>query len=107
MNKSGQMFDSVWDAIEDTPEDAADMKVRASFLIALTRHIQNQRWTHEEAAARLDIPATRLNDLTNDRIWNFGQDELAELCRRAGCSLGPSGRDDLPPGEAEALHRQT
>lgn len=106
MNESDQVFDSVWDAIEDTPEEAADMKARAKFLIALTGYIRNQRWTPEEAAARLDISATRLNDFMNDRIWTFEQEELAELCRRAGCSPEPSGGYDLPADEIEALHRK-
>lgn len=106
MNEPDQVFDSVWDAIEDTPEEAADMKVRARFLIALTAYIRNQRWTPEEAADRLDIPSTRLNDLMNDRIWTFEQDELAELCRRAGCSPESSSRGDPASGETESLHRQ-
>jgi len=28
-------FDSVWDAIEDTPEDAENMKLRSSLMIVL------------------------------------------------------------------------
>ena len=107
MNESDQVFDSVWDAIEDTPEEAADMELRAKFLIALTEYIRNRQWTQEEATSRLDLSTTRLSDLMSDRIWTFEHEELAELCRRAGCSPEPSGSDDLPSDEAEALHRET
>ncbi len=37
MNK--QCFASVWDAIEDTPEQAANMKLRSVLMSALKDHI--------------------------------------------------------------------
>jgi predicted XRE-type DNA-binding protein len=37
MNK--QRFSSVWDAIEDTPAQAANMKLRSILMIALKDHI--------------------------------------------------------------------
>ena len=32
-------FASVWDAIEDTPEKAENMKLRSSLMIALKKHL--------------------------------------------------------------------
>lgn len=34
-----QRFASVWDAIENTPEQAANMKLRSELMIALKDHI--------------------------------------------------------------------
>ena len=34
-----ESFTSVWDAIEDTPEEAENMKLRSMLMIALKRHI--------------------------------------------------------------------
>jgi predicted XRE-type DNA-binding protein len=107
MSEPDQVFSSVWDAIEDTPEDAEDMKMRASLLISLTEHIRDQGWTHEEAAARLDVPPGRIKDLLRDRIWLFQQDELAQMCRRAGCFSEHSGSEGLSSDEGEAFHRKT
>jgi predicted XRE-type DNA-binding protein len=36
---SNERFDSVWDAIEDTPEEAANMKLRSELMLALKEHI--------------------------------------------------------------------
>ena len=36
-------FASVWDAIEDTPEKAENMKLRSSLMIALQEHMASRR----------------------------------------------------------------
>ena len=36
---STQRFDSVWDAIEDTPEEAENMKLRSTLMTALKNHL--------------------------------------------------------------------
>jgi predicted XRE-type DNA-binding protein len=86
MNERDQVFSSVWDAIEDTLEDAADMKMRSSLLISLTEHIRKQGWTPGEAEARLDAPPRVISDLLQGRIELFQKDGLMQMCHRAGCS---------------------
>ena len=34
-----EAFESVWDAVEDTPAEAENMKLRSSLMIALKEHI--------------------------------------------------------------------
>jgi predicted XRE-type DNA-binding protein len=34
-----QRFDNVWEALEDTPAEAENMKLRSSLMIALQDHI--------------------------------------------------------------------
>lgn len=36
---SKQRFTSVWDAIEDTPEDAENMRLRSALMTALKNHL--------------------------------------------------------------------
>jgi predicted XRE-type DNA-binding protein len=36
---SNERFDSVWDAIEDTPAQAENMRLRSSLMMALKEHI--------------------------------------------------------------------
>ena len=36
---SNQRFASVWDAIEDTPEEAENMKLRSVLMTALKNHL--------------------------------------------------------------------
>ena len=42
---SDEIFDSVWDAIEDTPQEAENMRLRSTLLIALSQRIEPPaRW---------------------------------------------------------------
>ena len=36
---SNQRFASIWDAIEDTPQDAENMKLRSTLMTALKSHL--------------------------------------------------------------------
>jgi hypothetical protein len=44
MIENGEVFESVWDALEDTPEAAEVMKRRSKLMDALEEHIQRQGW---------------------------------------------------------------
>ena len=46
-----QRFDSVWDAIEDTPGEAENMEARSALMIALAEHIKQLGLTQVAAAA--------------------------------------------------------
>ena len=47
---SNETFSSVWDAIEDSPAEAENMKLRSTLMMALERHIKGKGWTQAEAA---------------------------------------------------------
>ena len=80
-------YANVWDAIKDTPEDAAAMSMRSDLLITLTEHVKAWKLTQAAAAKRLDITQPRLNDLLRGRINNFSIDALITLARKAGLSI--------------------
>ena len=42
---SNERFDSVWDAIEDTPAQAENMRLRSSLMMALKQHISREGLT--------------------------------------------------------------
>jgi predicted XRE-type DNA-binding protein len=77
-------FANIWDAIMDTPEEAAAMTMRSDLLITLTEHVKAWKLTQAAAAKRLDITQPRLNDLLRGRINNFSIDALISLVRKAG-----------------------
>ncbi len=79
-----QTFTSVWDALEDTKEAAANMRVRAELMIEVQRYVQKGRLTQTEAARRLGITQPRLNDLLRGRIDKFSVDALVNMLTRAG-----------------------
>ena len=62
--------DSVWDAIEPSKGEAANMKAQHQLMIAIHKTVL--RWDITQAAAkRLGLTQPRLNDLLKGRITNF------------------------------------
>ncbi len=75
----GEQFDSVWDALEDSPAEAANMKARSELMIAIQVQVENWKLTQAESAKRLGITQPRLNDLLRGRINKFSLDALMNL----------------------------
>jgi len=84
MTASGKTFATAWDAISDSPEEAAVLKARADLMIALADHIKAQGWTQAEAAKRLGVTQPRISDLVRGKFNLFGLDHLAMMLARAG-----------------------
>ena len=84
---STEAFESVWDALEDTPTEAANMRLRSSLMIAINEAVSAWRVNQTEAARRLGVTQPRLNDLLRGRIDKFSLDALVELAARAGLAV--------------------
>lgn len=84
---SYETFSNVWDAIEDTPAEAENMKLRSSLMMALERHIKAQGWTQAEAARRLHVTQPRVSDLMRGKIDVFGIDSLVNMLTAAGLQI--------------------
>ena len=84
---STEAFESVWDALEDTPTEAENMKLRSTLLIAISDVVSAWHVTQTEAARRLGVTQPRLNDLLRGRIGNFSLDALVALAARAGLGV--------------------
>ena len=78
-----QKFASVWDAIEDTAAEAANMRARSALMIALRSKVESWKVSQSEAAHRLGLTQPRLNDLMRGRIDKFSLDALMNLARPA------------------------
>ena len=81
---SDDSFASVWDAIEDTPAEAENMKLRSALMMALEDHIRNQGWPQAEAAHRLGVTQPRVSDLLRGKIHLFSLDTLVNMVVAAG-----------------------
>jgi predicted XRE-type DNA-binding protein len=82
-----QRFKSVWDAIETSPEEAANMKARSDVLTAIRKVVDGWDITQVEASRRLGITQPRMNDLLRGKIDKFSLDALMNLAARAGLSV--------------------
>lgn len=81
---SNETFASIWDAIEDNAVEAENMKLRASLMMALDRHIRTKGWTEAEAARRLGVTQPRISDLLRGKITLFSIDTLVGMLTEAG-----------------------
>lgn len=80
-------FDSVWDAIEDSADDAVAMRTRADLMLQLQEHLRERRMTQGAAARLLKVAQPRVSDLMRGRIDLFSTDMLIELLSRAGARV--------------------
>jgi len=81
---SDETFASVWDAIEDDPAEAENMKIRSALMIALMQRIRENGWTQAEAARRLGVSQPRVSDLLRGKINLFGVDTLINMIAAVG-----------------------
>jgi predicted XRE-type DNA-binding protein len=84
---SNEQFARVWDAIEDTPVEAENMKLRSSLGMALKEQITRHGWTQAEAAARFGVTQPRVSDLTRGKINLFALDALVNMAVAAGLHI--------------------
>ncbi len=81
--KKTQTFTNVWDALEDSPEDAANMTMRSNVMAIINATVRRWDTTQAQAARRLGITQPRLNDLLHGKINRFSLDTLMTLATRA------------------------
>ena len=86
-------YQSVWDAIADSPEEAVNLKIRSQIMDILAAYIRREGITQQEAAKRFGVPRSRVSELVNDRISKFTIDKLVNMAARVG--LRPF---DIDPG---------
>ncbi|WP_293645187.1 helix-turn-helix domain-containing protein [Thiolapillus sp.] len=84
---SNQRFTSVWDAIEDTPEEAENMKLRSALMAALKNHITHTGMSQAQAAKLFGVTQPRVSDLMRGKINLFGLDALVNMSAAAGLHI--------------------
>jgi len=84
---SKKRFESVWDAIEDTAQDAAAMRARADLMLQLQEHLRKRKVSQSEAAKLLKVTQPRVSDLMRGRIDLFSTDMLIEMLGRLGARV--------------------
>ena len=80
-------YASVWDAIADTPEQAANLRARAELMQQLAARLNDHNWTQAEAAARCGVTQPRINDLLRGRVSRFSLDALVNIATSLGCRV--------------------
>lgn len=86
-------FASVWDALEDTPQQAENMKLRAALMMALKAYIARAGLTQIQAAKRFGVTQPRVSDLLRGKINRFSLDTLVSMAAVAGLQVELRIRD--------------
>ena len=81
---SNTKFASVWDAIEDTPAEAENMKLRSGLMMALKAHLARTGLSQSQAAKLFGVTQPRISDLMRGKINLFGLDALVNMAAAAG-----------------------
>lgn len=79
-----ESYASVWDAIADTPEEAANLRLRADLMDKITTIVEAKGWTQLEAAGHCGVTQPRVNDLLRGRISRFSLDALVNIAAALG-----------------------
>ncbi|TAG79693.1 MAG: XRE family transcriptional regulator [Betaproteobacteria bacterium] len=82
---NSQTLKSVWDAIADTPEEAALLKLRSALMTSERLFIDEKNLTRAQVARLFGITQARVSDLMRGKIDLFSLDTLVTMLARAGC----------------------
>ena len=82
--KAVHRYDSVWDALADTPEQAANLRARTELMQKIAAIVKENGWTQVEAARRCGVTQPRMNDLLRGRVSRFSLDALVNLATALG-----------------------
>lgn len=84
MKKRDKTYASVWDALADTPEQAANLQARADLMRQIAELIRAEGWKQVEAAERCGVTQPRINDLLRGRVSRFSLDALVNIATALG-----------------------
>lgn len=82
-----ETFGSVWDAITETPSEAANLQLRAELMAQISAVIDARGWTQREAAEHCGVSQPRVNDLLRGRISRFSLDALVNIAAALGARV--------------------
>ena len=82
-----QTFGSVWDAIENSKEQALNLKVRSRLMSAICEEIKRGNLSQSKAAEILRVTQPRISDLQRGRVDLFSIDTLVNMLDALGMRL--------------------
>jgi predicted XRE-type DNA-binding protein len=89
-----QRFASVWDAIEDTPQEAASLRARSALMMGITEAVRAQGLTQAQAAELFGVTQPRISDLMRGKVSLFSLDALVDMASTAG--MNPTIKVTVP-----------
>ena len=69
------------------PEDAGRVEMRRDLVIAIRRSIQDNGWTHAEAANIAGVGRTVITAIVNGNIGRISTDKLIDVAHHVGLKI--------------------
>ncbi len=82
-----QHFENVWNALEDDPIKAENLKLRSKLMMAIAERVAEKGLNQTEAAQRLNITQPRVSALLQGKIEEFRLDSLVNLAHKLGLQV--------------------
>ena len=79
-----ESYKSIWDALADTPAQAANFRARAELMREIMLIVKRNNWTQVRAASQCGITQPRMNDLLRGRVSHFSLDALVNIATAIG-----------------------
>jgi len=79
-----ETFNSVWDALANTPEQGANLRARAELMRQIAAVIEANGWKQSDAALHCGVTQPRINDLLRGRVSRFSLDALVNIATAIG-----------------------
>ncbi|MBR9829309.1 MAG: XRE family transcriptional regulator [Oceanospirillales bacterium] len=78
------VFNNIFDAVTDNPEEALELQIRSDLMIAICSIVEDKGWKQAEAAEHLGLTQPRVSDLLNGKIEKLSIDLLMTCLYRIG-----------------------
>jgi len=85
--KISKGYTNVFEALEDNPAAAKNLKIRATLMRELEKFIQDNKLTQHAAAEVLGVSQPRVSDLVTGKINKFTIDMLVNMLTRVNISV--------------------
>ncbi len=86
-----ETYASVWDAITDTPAEAANLKLRSELMDRITAVVALHGWTQNEAAMRCGATQPRMNHLLRERMSRLSLGASVNIAAALGMGVSRFG----------------
>lgn len=82
-----ESYSSVFDAIADTKEEAANLKLRALLMNKIVDFIKENNFNQSQASDFFHVTQPRISDLFNGKLSKFSLDALVNMISKMGFDL--------------------
>ena len=80
---TSEVYENVWDALADTEQEAANLKLRSALLFEIRKVVLSWDVPQQEAATRLGLTRPRTSDLLRGKLAKFSLAALVNIAAAA------------------------